>query len=312
MRAPSRWLSRALLRLYPADVRRRTGEDLEAAFVYCVARERERHGRPGVAYAWARLVIDAIATSVQLRLDRRRTRRIARQHTTITPGEGIMGRLSQDIRYAARSMRRAPLFSAVVVLTLGLAIGATTAVFTIVNAVLLRSLPYRNPEGLVVFYERIGKGPGTLVFGFSAPDYVAFRERVTSLESIAAYAARGCIRADGAVARRHRHCRRAGHVGVTAHAGAWSAACARRPAANAAGDGPEGRDDARRNWSGRWVAGRVDVVASDGIAPFRSQPRDPLAFAGAAALMGIVAVAASGIPAWRATRVEPISALRRD
>jgi hypothetical protein len=44
---PSRWLSRALLRLYPADVRCRTGKDLEAAFVYCVA--RERYGRPGVA-----------------------------------------------------------------------------------------------------------------------------------------------------------------------------------------------------------------------------------------------------------------------
>ena len=98
-----------------------------------------------------------------------------------------MNRLSQDVRYAARSMRRAPLFSTVVVLTLGLAIGTTTAVFTIVNAVLLRSLPYRDPEGLVVFYERIGKGPAALVFGFSAPDYAAFRERVSSLESIAAY-----------------------------------------------------------------------------------------------------------------------------
>ena len=39
---PSRWLARALLRLYPADVRHRTGGDLEAAFLHCVARERER------------------------------------------------------------------------------------------------------------------------------------------------------------------------------------------------------------------------------------------------------------------------------
>src|SRR5215217_2876925 len=187
MQALPRLLSRALLRLYPADVRRRTGEDLEAAFVCCVACERERHGRPGVAYAWCRLVIDAVVTSLQLRCDARRARHIARQHAFITPKEGIMSRLSQDIRYAARSMRRAPLFSTVVVLTLGLAIGATTAVFTIVNAVLLRSLPYREPENLMMFYERIGKGPGTLVFGFSPPDYVGFRERVTSLESIAGY-----------------------------------------------------------------------------------------------------------------------------
>jgi len=183
---PSRLLSRALLRLYPADVRHRTGEDLEAAFLYCVARERERHGLPGVAYAWAHLIVDAIGASVQMRSDARRARRIARQHTFITTRkEGIMSRVSQDIRYAARSMRRAPLFSAVVVLTLGLAIGATTAVFTIVNAVLLRSLPYRDPGRLVLFYEKIG----TMMppAGFSPPDYIAFRDRVNSLESIAVY-----------------------------------------------------------------------------------------------------------------------------
>lgn len=182
---PSSVLSRALLRLYPADVRRRTGNDLEAPFAYCVARERERHGPPGVAYAWAHLVVDAIATSLQMRRDARRARRMVRQHTFITTRkEGIMGRLSQDIRYAARSMRRAPLFSTVVVLTLGLAIGATTAVFTIVNAVLLRSLPYRDPGRLMLFHERIGTMPPG---GFSPPDYIAFRDRVTSVESIAAY-----------------------------------------------------------------------------------------------------------------------------
>src|SRR6478735_11757242 len=95
----SRVLSRALLRLYPADIRRRTGNDLEAAFAYCVARERQRHGAAGVAYAWAHLAVDAIATSVQMRRDARRARRMARQHTFITTRkEGIMSRLSQDIR----------------------------------------------------------------------------------------------------------------------------------------------------------------------------------------------------------------------
>jgi putative ABC transport system permease protein len=182
---PSRVLTRALLLLYPADVRRRSGGDLEAAFAYCVARERERHGTFGVAHAWAYLVLDTIATSVQMRGDARRARRIARQHTSITARkEGIMSHLSQDIRYAARSMRRAPLFSTVVVLTLGLAIGATTAVFTIVNAVLLRSLPYRDPGRLMLFYEHIGTMPPA---GLSPPDYLAFRDRVTSVESIAAY-----------------------------------------------------------------------------------------------------------------------------
>lgn len=182
---PSRWLSRVLLRLYPPDVRRRSGKELEAAFEYCVARERARHGLPGIAYAWTHLVVDAIAASAQMRRDARRDRRIARQHSFITTRkEGIMRHLSQDIRYAARSMKRAPMFSTVVVLTLGLAIGATTAVFTIVNAVLLRSLPYRDPGHLILFHERIGT---MLPAGFSAPDYIAFRDRVTSLESIGVY-----------------------------------------------------------------------------------------------------------------------------
>ena len=95
-----------------------------------------------------------------------------------------MSRWSQDIRYAIRTLGRAPVFSTVVVLTLALSIGATTAVFTIVNAVLLRSLPYREPGRLMLFHQRIGEMPP---WGFSPPDYLAFRDRATSLESIAAY-----------------------------------------------------------------------------------------------------------------------------
>jgi putative ABC transport system permease protein len=60
-------------------------------------------------------------------------------------------------------------------------------------------------------------------------------------------------------------------------------------------------------WPVAWMLSRVI-----GSLLFEIRPRDPLPFAVAAALMTIVAVAASGIPAWRATRVEPIAALRRE
>ena len=66
-----------------------------------------------------------------------------------------MTRIWQDVKYAGRLLQRAPLFSLVVIFTLAVTIGATTAVFTVVNGVLLRALPYRYPSRLVLLQEAI-------------------------------------------------------------------------------------------------------------------------------------------------------------
>jgi putative ABC transport system permease protein len=92
-------------------------------------------------------------------------------------------RLSQDVRYGVRIMRRNPTFSAVAVLTLALGIGASAAVFSIVNAVLLRPLPFREPERLVCVWEARSPGDRNVVNGWNVLDW---RERTKTLAGIAA------------------------------------------------------------------------------------------------------------------------------
>jgi len=90
--------------------------------------------------------------------------------------------LLQDIRYAARKLLRTPAFTIIAIATLALAIGATTAVFSIVNGVLLKPLPFREPDALV----RIGSmsKEGKLVH-MSAPDFVDYRDQTRSFVGMA-------------------------------------------------------------------------------------------------------------------------------
>ena len=93
--------------------------------------------------------------------------------------------LAQDIRYAARKLIRSPAFTAIVVATLALATGATTAVFSIVNGVLLKPLPLRTPEQ-IVGVGLVAHNAGELA-SISAPDYLDYRARNHSFIDIAAF-----------------------------------------------------------------------------------------------------------------------------
>ena len=89
-----------------------------------------------------------------------------------------MGVLSQDIRYALRSLRGAPAFTLVALVTLALGIGGTTAIFSIVDGVVLRPLPYQD-SSRIVRLNRLSASGG--VDSFSAPDYRDLKREATDL-----------------------------------------------------------------------------------------------------------------------------------
>jgi putative ABC transport system permease protein len=95
--------------------------------------------------------------------------------------------LSHDFRFAARSLARRPAFTAVAAVTLALGIGAATAVFSIVDAVLLRPLPYRDPSRLAAIWVASAREQANMAKLFAThADYLEFRRRTRTLESVAA------------------------------------------------------------------------------------------------------------------------------
>ena len=98
--------------------------------------------------------------------------------------------LIQDLRYGVRMLRRNPLFAGAAVITLGLGLGATLAVFTVVNGVLLRPLPYRDPERINIIWLAVRGDDGNVwKLPLSSGSYSDIERDARSFEAVAAFRA---------------------------------------------------------------------------------------------------------------------------
>jgi putative ABC transport system permease protein len=122
---------RFFVRLFPFDFRADHGREIEQTF-HAQERDAVREGRAGLWRLWAEFIAGIFQTA-------------PREHLSI---------LRQDATYALRRMKQNPGFSAVIILTLALGIGANTAIFSVVNGVLLRPLPYGEGARLVRVFQQ--------------------------------------------------------------------------------------------------------------------------------------------------------------
>jgi putative ABC transport system permease protein len=159
-----RWYRR-LLRFYPRDFRDQFGGEMTQLY-------RDRGREEPWWSLWCSLVLDLLRTA---------------------PSEHL-AMLRQDLRDAWGGLRRTPIITAAAVLTLALGVGTSTAVFSVVQAILLRPLPYPESDRLVEIFEENLKA-GTL-FRASALNYLSWSERSQRLDAIGAFQSVGVTLTD--------------------------------------------------------------------------------------------------------------------
>ena len=112
---------------------------------------------------------------------------LVKEETRATWGWTWLEEITQDLRYGLRLLRKSPGFTSVAVLTLALGIGANTAIFSVVNAVLLKSLPFKDPEQLVMVWNRAAAAAGGDRTPLAVADLLDWRAQNRSFADIAAF-----------------------------------------------------------------------------------------------------------------------------
>lgn len=163
----SSWFRR-LLKLLPSDFQADYAREMERTF-RAQQQDARRDGSTGVARLWLETIVDLASTA-------------PRQHAE---------RAVQDVRQGLRMIAHRPGFSAVAVLVFALGIAAVTSVFSVVDAALLRPVPFEEPERLVVVREQTDQDPRPWELSF--PSYLELARDARSFESLAAFMQNGIL-----------------------------------------------------------------------------------------------------------------------
>ncbi len=174
---------RSLLRCFPVDYRNAYGDELVHFFRDRWADEVRERGRIKSLLVWPAIIFDIIKEGMAERWSHLLP---ATSHQPV-PGQGPS--LLNDIRLALRSLRKSPAFAAVAILTLGLGIGANTAIFSVVDGVLFHQLPYPNGDRVVRLWDdkRTEVGGSQRQFGnVTIADFNDWREQASTFDELAA------------------------------------------------------------------------------------------------------------------------------
>ena len=183
---------RSLVRILPASTRRRDVDELCDVYDAIEADARRTHGTLGALRTFATELPGFAALVVReyhsAWRQRRRARALARQQLPYVEDRSMMDSWLQDVRYATRSLWKSKSFAAISIATLALGIGANTAIFSVVNGVLLQPLPFASPERIVTVMSTNNQSPPA-VYGSSPANFNDIR-RGTRASRVAAFSTR--------------------------------------------------------------------------------------------------------------------------